>query len=64
MGLSDNGAWKSHGRPINLESIKSLRLEIIDYSKDDALRPLVRDYYALLSDWTKNNTFVHTRKFI
>jgi len=35
---------------------KELKLEIIDYSKDTILRPLIRSYYELCSDYlTKNN---------
>lgn len=65
--LSNNTLWKSHGRPINIERLKDLRLKIEDYSRDTTLRSLIRDYYDLLSDYTVSNNlpiFVHTRKFI
>lgn len=66
--LSDNTIWKSHSRPINIDTlINQLRLEIDDYSNNNVLRPKIRDYYELLSDYVSRNNvpiFVHTRKFI
>lgn len=47
--LSNNNLWKSHGRPINIETLDTeLKLKIEDYSKDNASRPLIRLYYELL----------------
>lgn len=66
--LSDNNLWKSHSRPINIETLKKeLRLEIEDYSNKDELREDIRSYYDLLSDYvkrTQSTIFIHTRKFI
>lgn len=65
--LSDNNKWKSHGRPIDIETLKELRLEIDDYSNNDERRTLIRDYYELASDYilSKNfRIFIQTRKFI
>lgn len=65
--LSDNNLWKSHGRPINIETLKELGLEIDDYSDDTTMRELIRSYYELLSDFVIKRgyrNFVHTRKFI
>ncbi|MYY46611.1 serine dehydrogenasease [Elizabethkingia anophelis] len=65
--LSDNKIWKYHGRPISIESLKELRLEIEDYSNETERRELIRDYYELVSDYVTNknyNIFVQTRKFI
>jgi len=66
--LSNNNIWKSHGRPINIETLeKELKLKIEDYSKNMERRNLIRSYYDLLSDYVirnKNSIFVHTRKFI
>jgi membrane-bound ClpP family serine protease len=66
--LSDNNLWKSHGRPINIETLeKDLRLKIIDYSNNDAVRDLVREYYDLLSDYVVSSNltiFVQTKLFI
>lgn len=65
--LSDNNKWKYHGRPINIEALKELRLEIEDYSAYNERRKLIRDYYELLSDYVNSKNmyiFVQTRKFI
>lgn len=65
--LSDNNKWKAHGRPINIDALKELRLEVEDYSKKVGRRKLIRDYYELVSDYVKSRQyriFVHTRKFI
>lgn len=64
--LSDSNLWKSHGRPINIETLESIRLIIEDYSKED-YRKLIRQYYDLFFDFvTKNghSIFIQTRKFI
>lgn len=65
--LSNNNKWKSHGRPINIEALKELRLEVEDYSYDAAKRAVIRDYYEIISDYVisrRFGNFVHTRKFI
>jgi hypothetical protein len=65
--LSDNKIWKFHGRPINIEALKELRLEIDDYSGFAERRKLIRDYYELVSDYVNSKNysiFVQTRKFI
>jgi hypothetical protein len=65
--LSDNNKWKSHGRPIDIEALKELRLEIDDYSNDTPRRTLIRDYYELVADYVLSRgyrNFIHTRKFI
>ena len=36
--LSDNNDWRSHGRPINIEALKELKLKIEDYSENNELR--------------------------
>lgn len=65
--LSNNNKWKAHGRPINIETLKELRLEVEDYSYNSDRRKLIRDYYELVSDYVITRgfpIFVHTRKFI
>lgn len=64
--LSDSNLWKSHGRPINIETLESLRLIIEDYSNEE-YRKRIRQYYDLFFDFvTKSghSIFIHTRKFI
>ncbi len=65
--LSDNNKWKSHGRPINIEALKELRLEIEDFSNNPDRRMLIRDYYEIASDYVISRgfrNFVQTRKLI
>ncbi|GHU43320.1 serine protease [Spirochaetia bacterium] len=66
--LSDSNLWKSHGRPINIETLENeLKLRIEDFGKDLKLKGLIRNYHRLVSDFvSKNgiNIFVHTRSFI
>lgn len=65
--LSNNREWKSHSRPINIESLKELKLKIEDYSSDTELRPLIRDYYETMSEFVKLKQypiFIHNRKFL
>ncbi len=65
--LGDNGRWKSHGRPINIETLETdLKLKIEDYSKPGETRTLIRSYFEVLQDYVQNKApiFVHTRKFI
>lgn len=65
--LSNNNKWKSHGRPINIEALKELRLEIDDYSNNTNRRKAIRDYYDVVSDYVNSRgfrIFVQTRKFI
>jgi hypothetical protein len=65
--LSNNNKWKTHGRPINIQALKELKLEIEDYSSNTERRKLIRNYYELVSEYviSKNySIFVQTRKFI
>jgi len=65
--LSNNKKWKSHGRPIPLSVLRELKLEINDYSNDDKMKPLIKEYYDLLIDYINKNSnpfFMHTRRFI
>lgn len=63
--LSDNKLWHSHGRMISATTLSHvLKLKIEDYSSDTTLRPLVRAYSDLITDYiTKNayQSFLHSR---
>ena len=63
--LSDNKIWHSHGRMISAITLsKFLRLKIEDYSSDNTLRPLIRAYSDLVTDYVANNqyeSFLHSR---
>ncbi len=63
--LSDSNKWKSHGRPIDIETLTNeLRLKIDDYSKNKKLCPLIREYDGLMSNYANSPVFIHTRNFI
>jgi len=65
--LSDNKEWCSHGRPINIETLEKLRLEVANYSEDEPKTALIRSYNGLLDNYVRTHEipiFIHTRKFI
>ena len=65
--LSDNKRWHTHGRPIHIDALKEIKLEVEDYSDKIELRSLIREYYELMRSYTSSNNlslFLHTRKFI
>ena len=66
--LSNNKLWHSHGRSIDVASLTHiLKLKIEDYSNDNMLKPLIRDYNDLICQYIiRNNSeaFLHSRKFI
>ncbi len=49
--LSDNRRWHMHGRALGIERLLELRLDIDDYSKNDALRIAIREYNDLLTGY-------------
>ena len=65
--LGDNKVWHSHGRMIGPETLTSvLRLRINDYSNDAVLRPLVRSYNDLLTEYIARQGFkyfLHSRDY-
>ena len=61
--LGNNKIWKSHGRPINIETLENdLKLKIEDYSKDQQKSDLIRSYYELLSDYVRKNKHARERR--
>lgn len=65
--LGNNNIWKSHGRPINIEALENLKLQIKDFSDMQVERNAIRKYYNLLREFcSKYNMqmFIHTRKFL
>ena len=65
--LGDNKRWKSHGRPINIKKLTTLKLKIDDYSGNMTVRPAIRQYYNLLRDFTMKyqmQIFIQTRKYL
>lgn len=66
--LSDNNRWKSHSRPINIETLENeLQLKIQDFGKDTKLTSLIRNYHSLVTDFINHNginIYIQTRNFI
>lgn len=66
--LSDNKKWKSHGRPINMNTlVTDLRLKIEDYGKDSTLNSLIGEYYNHMEEYInqhKYGNFIQTRRFL
>jgi hypothetical protein len=65
--LSDNHIWKSHSKPLNIDSLENLKLKINDFGTDQTLTTLFRSYHQLMIDFIDKNSimlFVHTRSFI
>lgn len=65
--LSNNSIWHSHGRSIGIDTLtSSLKLKIEDYSRDDELRELIRNYNDLICEYilrAGGKAFVHSRVF-
>ncbi len=65
--LGDNKVWHSHGRMIGPGTLTSvLRLRINDYSNDTLLRPFVRAYNDLLTEYIARQGFkwfLHSRHY-
>lgn len=66
--LGDNKLWHSHGRSIGIDALTSiLKLKIEDYSSDNNLKLLIREYNDLICQYILRNgseAFLHSRKFI
>lgn len=62
--LSNNNRWKSHGKGITISELASLKLKIEDFSGDENLRPLIRDYYNTMDEYIRMRSiqlFIHDR---
>lgn len=66
-GLGNNKLWHSHGRRIGVTTLQRvLRLEIDDYSADAKLKPLIRAYNDLLTEYIARHNipfFLHNRNY-
>jgi hypothetical protein len=49
--LADHKKWFSHGRSLDIKKLKALGLEIDDYSNNDELRSLIREYNDVLTSY-------------
>ena len=55
--LSDNKFWHSHGRSLDINKLKALRLEICDYSNNEEFRSKIRTYNDSLSSYCERMGF-------
>ena len=65
--LSDNNRWKSHGRPIDMDTLSNLKLKIINYTEDNRINTPIAEYHELMVDYiTKYGypRFIQTRRFL
>lgn len=63
--LSDHKKWRSHGRRLDIEKLKDLRIEIDDYSDDEPLRNAIRGYNDPLTgyiDRTGQPFYLHSHR--
>lgn len=65
--LGDNKRWHSHGRMISARTLQNeLKLDVDDYSENQNLRHLIRNYNDLLIEFILKNdikVFLHNRKY-
>lgn len=65
--LSNNSIWHSHGRSIGIDKLTTyLKLKIEDYSENEELRELIRNYNDLICEYilrADGKAFVHSRVF-
>lgn len=55
--LSDHKRWRSHGRNLDVEKLKELRIKIDDYSDNQELRTAIRGYNDPLTGYIDRNGF-------
>ena len=49
--LNDYRKWQSHGRPLNLETIQKLGLDVVDFGKDELLEKEIMNFHDLFEDY-------------
>ena len=55
--LSDHKRWRSHGRNLDVDKLKRLRIEIDDYSDNEPLRDAIRVYNDPLTGYIDRNRY-------
>ena len=46
--LANNKRWKTHGKSLNIEDLRNLKLDITDFSEDEELNDAIMRYYTLM----------------
>ena len=65
--LGNNNRWKSHSRPINMNELRNLKLQIDDLEEDETLYRLITDYHDLMLDYIGKYQiplFIQTRRVL
>lgn len=55
--LCDHQRWLTHGRSIKIADLETMKLKIVDFSKDPALDAPIRRYHALLQMTFETNVY-------
>lgn len=53
--LSDYKRWKSHGRPLDMATIRSLRLEIDDFGQNKELEKQIIEFHCMMEDYMQKS---------
>lgn len=64
--LGNNKEWLSHGRCIDIRKLKEMKLEIDDYSENENLKRMIRDYNSLIMSYISRfgyKVFLHSRNY-
>ena len=62
--LSDYDRWKAHGRPLNIQVLRDLKLEIEDFGEDPEAQELILECHNICEDYMTHNdmrAFICTR---
>lgn len=63
--LANYANWKSHGRPLDMETLKGLRLQIDDFGEDRELEKQIVDFHYMMVDYMNSigiNAMIFFRK--
>lgn len=64
--LNNTQKWRSHNRSVDIKDLEEIRLKVQDFSDDNNLRKMIREYNDLLIDYINNENykhFMHSKKF-
>ena len=63
--LGNYSRWKTHGRPLNIEALTSLKLQIDDYSNDKKKSEIISSFYNMAADFmllSQTDALIFTRR--
>lgn len=56
-GLGDYKKWKAHGRPLNMEILKDLKLVVDDFGQDEDIEKNIMNFYTMAQEFKKLNRY-------